>query len=430
MEYCKLQVCCLAIVLYIAFCYYRDVFRMKTRRKPIVFDGLLICGILELIFDGATAYTVNHLDTISMAVNDWLHLFFLGMVDTFIFLGFLYVLVITDGFPKTVKKKVILYTPLVINLLVLLFTIDSVEYRQGELSNYSMGVAVYTCYIMAAIYITLTEVSFWKRWRYIEVHKRSSIAIYLIMQIVCCGYQMFHPDALISCLATTVIILGAYIHQENPAFNELARYHHEMVMGFATMVESRDNNTGGHIRRTSMYAELLARELRQSGFYKKILTKDYIKNLKMAAPMHDVGKIAIPDAILQKPGKLTDEEYAIMKSHAVHGGQIIKETFANLRNPAYSNMAYEVAMYHHEKWNGKGYPCGLKETQIPLCARIMAVADVFDALSEKRCYRDPMPLDKCFQIIQEGRGTDFDPVIVDVFLASREKIEQVYASVE
>ena len=113
----------------------------------------------------------------------------------------------------------------------------------------------------------------------------------------------------------------------------------------------------------------------------------YFRECK-AAPMHDIGKIAVPDVALQKPGRLTPEEFEIIKKHTVGGGKIIEETFGNLDNKEYTGMAYQVARYHHEKWNGKGYPEGLKRHEIPLCARIMAVADVFDAVSEKRCYRE------------------------------------------
>lgn len=146
--------------------------------------------------------------------------------------------------------------------------------------------------------------------------------------------------------------------------------------------------------------------------------------------MHDVGKIGIPDAILQKPGKLTTEEFEKMKEHPVIGGKIIKDTFSHLFNGEYENMAFQVAMYHHEKWNGKGYPEGLSGTQIPLCARIMAVADVFDAVSAKRCYRDAMPLKQCYSIIESGRGEDFDPDIVDAFMMNREKIEEIYYTIK
>lgn len=142
--------------------------------------------------------------------------------------------------------------------------------------------------------------------------------------------------------------------------------------------------------------------------------------------MHDIGKIAVPDVILQKPGRLTEEEFEIIKKHATDGGRIIEETFGNLGNEEYTRMAYQVARYHHEKWNGKGYPKGLKAREIPLCARIMAVADVFDAVSEKRCYRDAIPVEQCFAIIREGSGRDFDPVIAEVFLDSREKVERIH----
>lgn len=144
-----------------------------------------------------------------------------------------------------------------------------------------------------------------------------------------------------------------------------------------------------------------------------------------AAPLHDLGKIATPDRILQKPGKLTDEEFAIMKEHAARGGEIILNTFKNIDNPEFQQIAYEVARFHHEKYNGKGYPDGLAGEQIPLHARVMAIADVFDAVSQKRCYRDAMPVDQCFEIIEKGSGTDFDPRLTKLFLESRDEIEQL-----
>ena len=160
-----------------------------------------------------------------------------------------------------------------------------------------------------------------------------------------------------------------------------------------------------------------------------MITKDFLDNLTQSAPMHDIGKIGIPDSILQKPGKLTAEEYDKMKEHPVIGGKIIENTFGHLFDGEYEHMAYQVARYHHEKWNGKGYPEGLKEEQIPLCARIMAVADVFDAVSAKRCYRDALPLDACYRIIKDGRGEDFDPDVVDAFFMDMVRIEEIYNTV-
>ena len=210
------------------------------------------------------------------------------------------------------------------------------------------------------------------------------------------------------------------------AKEELSLYHDEMIMGFATLVENKDGSTGGHIKRTTTYVRLLAEELRKRGFYQEILTEEYVENLCKAAPMHDIGKISVPDVILQKPGKLTAEEFERMKLHTVSGGKIIQETFGHLTNKEYTKMAYEVARFHHEKWNGKGYPEGLKHKEIPLCARIMAIADVFDAVSEKRCYRDALPMEKCFDIIREGSGQDFEPMLVEVFMDIRAKIEKVH----
>lgn len=265
-----------------------------------------------------------------------------------------------------------------------------------------------------------------RHWKFIESHKRWSVFTYMFFMVGVSVYQMFQPEALLSSIGITIIVLGIYLNQENPAVTELTHYHEEMIMGFATLVENKDGSTGGHIKRTTAYVKLLARELRHRGYYKDVLTKDYVKRLCLAAPMHDVGKIAVPDMILQKPGRLTEGEYAIIKQHTEQGGKIVQETFGHLQDKEYTKMAYEVARYHHEKWNGKGYPEGLSGEEIPLCARIMAVADVFDAVSEKRCYRDAMPLDQCFEIIRNGCGQDFDPVIASAFLEIRAKVEEIH----
>ena len=219
-------------------------------------------------------------------------------------------------------------------------------------------------------------------------------------------------------------LVGAYVNLENPAMKELSRYHDEMVMGFATLIENRDSNTGGHVKRTTQYVKLLAEEVKRRGFYAETLTKDYLANLLKAAPMHDVGKIAVPDAILQKPGRLTPEEFEQMKLHAAKDGEIIQQSFGRMGNAQYLEIASQIARYHHEKWNGKGYPDGLQRKEIPLCARIMAIADVFDAVSEDRCYRPALPLDECFEIIQEGSGQDFDPILAEVFLELRPEVQR------
>lgn len=427
MEYIRLQLGCLVVLLYVGFIYIKECRRFHRRLNETLFDELLIIGIVSIIFDGATAYTVNHLDTVPPLLNRILHVLFLGSLDLIIFALFLYMLHITGAFPKRLKHRAAIILPFVINIAVVIIGADSIYYVQGETTNYSMGLSVYTCYIMAAIYIILANVVFFKRWNYIERHKRTSIFTYLIMLILVTTVQMIFPETLISSIGVTIFIVGVYMNLEDPAIKELSRFHSETVMSFANLIENRDNSTGGHIKRTSRYVGLIAEELLARNYYTEILTKDYITNLLKAAPMHDIGKISVPDAILQKPGRLTDEEFSIMKLHAENGGNIIRETFRNLRDEEYRKMAFEVARYHHEKWNGRGYPEGLIGQDIPLCARIMAVADVFDAVSEKRCYREAMPLDRCFGIIREGSGRDFDPLIAEIFLDIREKVEKVHS---
>lgn len=426
MEYCKVQLGCMVIVLYIAFVYIRACKRYKKKLSSSYFDELLYLGIITILLDGVTAVTVNHLDTVDVMVNRVLHMLFLISLDTVVYGFFGYMLKVTGTAPKSKWVRSILHIPYLISVLVVILNIGSLEFRIGETTNYSMGFSAYTCFCMVGMYMIFTAAVYIRCWHYIERNKRVSILTYLIGMGVLTTIQALNPEMLLTSVTLTLLIVGVYMNQEDPVMNEVSRYHGEMVMGFATLVENKDGSTGGHIKRTTAYVQLLAEELRRRGYYTDILTRDYIKNLCQAAPMHDIGKIAVPDVVLQKPGKLTDEEFDIIKQHTVNGGRIVQDTFGHLEDDLYSKMAYQVATYHHEKWNGKGYPEGLKRRAIPLCARIMAVADVFDAISEKRCYRDAMPLDKCFQIIEEGSGQDFDPIIAEVFLDIRDKVEAIH----
>lgn len=426
MDYCKVQLGCLLIVSYIVFIYKRECKKYHKKLSSSIFDELMVLGIVSIALDGITAITVNHLDVVNITLNRILHLLFLLSIDTVIYMMFGYMVKMTGLLPQNRIKRFVLNVPYLINVLIVVLNIGNLKFIQGQYTNYSMGVSAYTCFVMVGIYILFTLAVFFKRWNYIERSKRMSILTYLLALIVITLIQGLNPELLLSSVAVTLMIIGVYLNQEDPILNEVSRYHGEMIMGFATLVENKDGSTGGHVKRTTAYVKLLAEELQKRGYYKDILTKDYMKNISLAAPMHDIGKIAVPDVILQKPGKLTDEEFATIKKHTVDGGKIVEETFGHLGDEEYTKMAYEVARYHHEKWNGRGYPEGLEKEEIPLCARIMAVADVFDAISEKRCYRDAMPMDKCFSIIKEGIGTDFDPVIADLFIEIRDKVEKIH----
>lgn len=198
-----------------------------------------------------------------------------------------------------------------------------------------------------------------------------------------------------------------------------------MVLGMADMVESRDNNTGGHIKRTSAVIKVFSHKLRE--YQGEIhVDKRFLQQIEKAAPMHDLGKIAIDDAVLRKPGKYTDEEYAQMKKHPEEGARIVENILRGVEDDEFVQIAKNIAYYHHEKWNGQGYPTGLSGTDIPTEARIMALADVFDALVSKRCYKEAFSFDKAFAIIEESLGEHFDLELGKIFLECRPELETLY----
>lgn len=200
-----------------------------------------------------------------------------------------------------------------------------------------------------------------------------------------------------------------------------------VIYSLANLIESRDGETGEHVKRTSAYVEMIARAAKEQGLYKDILTDEYIERLVRVAPLHDVGKIVVPDQILMKAEKLTPEEYEKIKSHAPRGREIITAFFEHVEDKDYVKMACDVAGYHHERWDGKGYASGLAGEQIPLSARIMALADVFDALQSPRRYKTAYSIDETFRIIDGERGAQFDPRLTDILLMIRPEIEKYLA---
>ena len=198
-----------------------------------------------------------------------------------------------------------------------------------------------------------------------------------------------------------------------------------LIITMADIVENRDSDTGAHVQKTAAYVKIITEGLKNKGYYPEKLTPKFMADVVRSAPLHDVGKINIPDAVLNKPGKLTDEEYAIIKTHTIAGKKIMDHAIGSVEGDSYLKEARNMAAYHHERWDGKGYPEGLHGEVIPLSARIMAVADVFDALASPRIYKPAFPLEKALEIIEEGKGTQFDPKCVEVFLEARSKVEEV-----
>lgn len=199
------------------------------------------------------------------------------------------------------------------------------------------------------------------------------------------------------------------------------------ILALSSLAETRDNETGNHIRRTQNYIHLLARQLKGHPRFSHFLTEENILLLYKVAPLHDIGKVGIPDAILHKPGKLSDDEFEIMKMHAELGGNAIAAAMDERGGSGspFLNIACQIALRHHEKWDGSGYPSGLRGDDIPIPARLMALADVYDALATRRVYKAAMGTDEVASIIVDGRGKHFDPDVVDAFLAIQQQFIEV-----
>ncbi len=202
--------------------------------------------------------------------------------------------------------------------------------------------------------------------------------------------------------------------------DEIALTQEATINTVASLAEYRDNETGNHIRRTQNYVRVLALHLSEKNKYKHELTEEFIELLYKSAPLHDIGKVGVRDNILLKPGKLTVEEFEEIKKHTLYGRDALLKSAITLGDNNFLQLASTIAYSHHEKWNGTGYPLALKATEIPLAGRIMAVADVYDALISRRHYKEPMPHKLAVQYIIDNSGSHFDPDVVEAMIATQE----------
>lgn len=380
MQYVKLQVGCLLVILYIVITYIKATHRKISCNR--YFDVLLAVAPWAVFFDGLTAWTVNHMNIVPEYVNRTAHLIFFVLMDIIIIVTAKYMYSELLGERKKERENLFLAIPGILSLVLLVAGIGELHYIHGETTWYSMGFSVYVCFATLVVYYGSILFIVISRHRFLPKDKMLGTLSFIVIMGIILIVQICFPEVLLTALFPTILVLGIYV-------------------------------------------DLILRKMRHDKKYRKVLSKDYINNVSNAAPLHDIGKISTPDRILQKPGKLTDEEFATMKVHAPEGGEIILHTFKDLDNAEFRQIAYEVARHHHEKYNGRGYPDGLVGEQIPLHARIMAIADVFDAVSQKRCYRDAMPLEECFAIIKNGIGTDFDPQLAKIFLNSKEEVKHL-----
>ena len=250
-----------------------------------------------------------------------------------------------------------------------------------------------------------------------EIRDRSGIA----------GYGLLLED--ITAQRQSAALLSDYNNRLQDEVRAKTEHIHivqnSIITGMASVIESRDNSTGGHINRTSLVVRIFAQHLKPYA-EKKHLSPRFLHDVTKAAPMHDIGKIAVDDVILRKPDRFSDEEYEIMKSHAPQGAKMLEKILREVDDEEFKQIAINVAHYHHERWDGKGYPDHISGEEIPLEARIMALADVFDALVSKRCYKEPFTYDRAFEIIGSSLGTQFDPELGSIFLGCREELEALY----
>ena len=207
--------------------------------------------------------------------------------------------------------------------------------------------------------------------------------------------------------------------------HEVAEAQQATIFALAKLAEQRDNDTGAHLERVREYCKILAQQLAIESPYSDHISEEFIDCIQHASPLHDIGKVAIPDGILVKTGKLAPEEFDIMKTHTIIGAENMQTVFNKYADNTFIGMGIEIALYHHERWDGKGYPDGLVGKNIPLSARIMAVADCYDALRSDRCYRKGLTHEKVREMLLEEGGTHFDPEIIKAFLAVEDKFNHI-----
>lgn len=202
------------------------------------------------------------------------------------------------------------------------------------------------------------------------------------------------------------------------------------ILALAKLAEYRDDDTGLHLERIREYTKIITEEMAKKPNYNKYITSEYIEDIYYSSILHDIGKVGIPDGILLKPGKLTPEEFEVIKKHSVLGGDVLSDIEAQIGAQTFLTLGKEIAYYHHEKWNGTGYPNGLKGEEIPLSARIVSIADVYDALTSKRIYKEAFSHQKAKETIIFDRERSFDPDVVDCFLNRESDFKKILNQIQ
>ena len=313
----------------------------------------------------------------------------------------------------------------------LVFGFNKDGYFRGQ------GFIVYEIlYFLSLVYLIIALIIVGKRFRHRDFSTITGVLVCLVAGIIPMTIFKIHVAYLAIALSACLcyVYYNDLVTQDMNAdlLNQQKRISEmqvKIISGLASLIESRDTETGEHVIRTSEYVKILAEDCRAEGVYADVFTDHYISLLHTLAPMHDVGKIVVPDRLLRKPGKLTPEEYEEIKQHAAQGGKVVRQVLSDITDEEYVSFASDIATYHHERWDGSGYPFGLKGEDIPLCGRVMSIADSFDALVSKRCYKDPIPVDEALEIMKSESGTHYDPKLLEVFLKHKEKYIEINSKI-
>ena len=387
----------------------------------LTFSSIMLCSICEFLVHGlpynvSLKIPLTIVTVIQFSLAPLLGVFFTGAL----------------GLHKQAKlttyafASVSLLTEVVLAPFKLIFYFSDTEYCRGD------AFIIYEIFFsLSLLYLIVSMVIVGKRFNHRDIFTIFMVVVILVGGIV---PMIFHINvtyiAIAICSSLCYIYYNDLVQQDTQkefAENQkkITCMQEHIISGLSNLIENRDMETGEHVARTSAYVKILAEAARKEGIYSDALTDHYIDLLCTIAPMHDIGKIVVSDQILKKPGRLTKEEFELMKQHASVGGKVVREVLNDIAEEEYISFASDVSTYHHEKWDGTGYPKGLKEEQIPLAARIMAFADVFDALISERCYKKPIPYDEAIEIMKEENGSRFDPKLMEVFLKHKEEFIRV-----
>jgi adenylate cyclase len=285
---------------------------------------------------------------------------------------------------------------------------------------------------LSILLLFLMLIYLWKRWYtgilllFMTTSVLSSIWVYgLYKNAVYNSILYLWFPFLFSLFIVLLFVLLQNIKEQQHAYHELLKSHIATIDIMGLISTMHDDETGMHIQRTKHYVKILAEYLYKNKAYQAILTPSFIEKLFYAAPLHDIGKVGIPDKVLKKEGKLTTEEFVVMKTHVEIGQEMITNAMKVYDKNSFLNMASNIAYYHHERWDGSGYPHGLKGREIPIEAQLMALADVYDALISKRCYKEAFSFEMAEEIIEKESGKHFNPKIVKAFLLLKPKFREV-----